>query len=486
MFAELFLELAHQKSRLPLKHDKTPIPIHFMKYKKSPLLFLVTLGLSAPALYAQTIYWDGVDSASWATPGNWSTAAGATTPNPAAAPGAANDVVFHISTVNATRTMIFGNGYNPAAKSITFRSTGTFTMNSNVSAASGNRTLTIGSGGISKTSNSGVVNINGNTANGATGTGVITVALASSSSQTWSNASTTTALNIGTTLLGTNAAAVVSLGANTLTLDGDGNFNFGISGAANNVVTGATGSLIKNGAGTLTINSRTNYGGTTTISGGKLTLAGTGSIANSPSIIVGASTTFDVSGVTGGYTLGASQTLSGSGTVTGAMIVSGTLSPGNSPGIMTTGSQTWANGADYNFQMLDATGTAGTGYDQIAITGTLNLSDLTAGGFGINIWSLSSTGPDVSGNALNFNNSIDQSWTILTTTEGITGFDAGDFLINVDAMNGTNGFSNALGGGVFSLSATPNNLILNYTAVPEPNAALLGSLSILALLRRRR
>ena len=466
-----------------LEPQKPQSLIKLMKSKKSLPLLMIILGVSAPAAHAQ-VYWDGVSSAAWGTAGNWSTAPGATTPNPASVPGSANDAVFNISTVNTPLTMNL-NG-NQAARSLTFRSTGSFTVAANTSAQSGNRSLTIGSGGISKTSNSGVVNINGNTANGATGTGVITVALASSSSQTWSNASTTTALNIGTTLLGTNAAGVVSLGANTLTLDGDGNFNFGISGAANNVVTGATGSLIKNGAGTLTINSRTNYGGTTTISGGKLTLAGTGSIANSPSIIVGASTTFDVSGVTGGYTLGASQTLSGSGSVTGAMTVSGTLSPGNSPGILTTGSQTWANGADYNFQMLDATGTAGTGYDQIAITGTLNLSDLTAGGLGINIWSLSSTGPDVSGNALNFTNSIDQSWTILTTTEGITGFDAGDFLINVDAMNGTNGFSNALGGGVFSLSATPNNLILNYTAVPEPNAALLGSLSILALLRRRR
>lgn len=338
----------------------------------------------------------------------------------------------------------------------------------------------LGAGGITKTATSGSVTINGNNTN------PLTVALASGSSQTWSNASTTTALNIGTTLLGANAAAVVSLGANTLTLDGAGNFNFGSSGAANNVVTGTTGSLIKNGAGTLTINSRTNYGGTTTISGGKLALVGTGSVASSSTIIVGASTTFDVSGVTGGYTLGASQTLSGSGTVSGDMNVSGTLSPGNSPGILYTGSQLWANGANYNFQMLDAIGTAGSGYDQIVITGTLDLSDLTAGGFDINIWSLSSTGPDVSGNALNFDNSINQQWTIVTTTEGITGFDAGDFLINLNARNGTNGFSNALEGGFFSLSATTNNLILNYTAIPEPGAALLGCLSILALLRRRR
>ena len=135
--------------------------------------------------------------------------------------------------------------------------------------------------------------------------------------------------------------------------------------------------------------------------------------------------------------------------------------------------------------MLDATAAAGTGFDQIQITGTLDLGSLTSGGFGINLWSLASTGPDVSGNALNFNNTINQSWTILTTTGGITGFDAADFLVNVGANNGTGGFQNGLGGGSFILTATSNNLVMNFTAVPEPSAALLGGLGMLALLRRR-
>lgn len=251
-------------------------------------------------------------------------------------------------------------------------------------------------------------------------------------------------------------------------------------------VLGGAGALTKSGAGTATLSAANTYGGGTTISGGTLALASTGSIDNSPTIIVGASTTFDVSGVSGGYGLGSTQTLSGTGNVTGAMSVAGTLSPGASPGIMTTGNQTWLNGGDYNFQMLNATAAAGTGFDQIQITGTLNLSSLTAAGFGINLWSLASIGPDVSGDALSFNNALTQSWTILTTTGGITGFDVADFAVNVGAINGTAGFSNALGGGAFSLSATSNDLVLNFTAVPEPRAALLGSLGLLALLRRRR
>jgi fibronectin-binding autotransporter adhesin len=246
------------------------------------------------------------------------------------------------------------------------------------------------------------------------------------------------------------------------------------------------GGLTKEGSGALTLAGVNTYTGATRITGGTLALTGTGSIANSPSIIVGASTTFDVSGVTGGYTLGSAQTLSGSGAVAGTMIVSGTLSPGSSPGTLSSGSQTWLNGGDFNWQILDANGVAGTDYDTLAITGTLDLSSLTAGGFNINLWSLASTGPDVSGNALNFLGTNDYSWTLASASTGITGFNAANFFINVGANNGTAGFGNGLDGGAFSISQSGNSLLLNFTAVPEPDAAFLGGLGLLALLRRRR
>lgn len=51
--------------------------------------------------------------------------------------------------------------------------------------------------------------------------------------------------------------------------------------------------------------------------------------------------------------------------------------------------------------------------------------------------------------------------------------------------SGSNLFSTT--GGSFSLGQIGQEVVLNYTVVPEPNvAALLGSLGILALLRRRR
>jgi hypothetical protein len=40
--------------------------------------------------------------------------------------------------------------------------------------------------------------------------------------------------------------------------------------------------------------------------------------------------------------------------------------------------------------------------------------------------------------------------------------------------------------GSWSLASTGNDLVLSYTVIPEPKAALLGGLGILLLFRRRR
>ena len=461
-----------------------------MKLKKIPLVSLATLALSAPAAHAVDRFWEGTSGATWASNANWTNSA--TTINIGnVVPLAADDVFFSMTSGGGTGTSMSLNTA-AVANSITFRQSQNFAIQSNTGATTTARSITIGTGGITKTATSGIVTINGNNSN------PLTVALAASSSQTWSNASTTTALNIGTGFIsGTNTAAVVSLGANTLTLDGAGNFNFGASTTTNAVITGSTGSLIKNGSGTVTIGGVNTYGGNTTISGGKLALTGTGSIASSPRIIVGASTTFDVSGLTAGnFTLGSAQTVQGSGMIlaTGKTVVAtGTLAPGNSPGTLTQsgGTLQLGVGGDYNWEVYDASGVAGVGYDTVSLTNgaTLDLSLLSdVNTYNINLSSLSSIAPDVSGNAIQFNNAVNQAWTLFSTESVISGFSPEKFTINTGAFNGTNGFTNLLNGGLFSLGLSQDNtdVVLKYTAIPEPSTLFLSCLGMLAVLRRRR
>ena len=238
----------------------------------------------------------------------------------------------------------------------------------------------------------------------------------------------------------------------------------GFNVSTGQVLTG-TGGLEKLGAGSLTLSANNTYAGTTTVSEGLL----------------------KVNGSVGSIQVNSGASLGGSGT-TGSLLVNGTLTPGNSPGTLNTGSQTWFNGANYNWQIFDATGSAGSGYDLLNISGSLDLSNLTAGGFGINMWSLSGINPDVNGNATNFNAANNYSWILAQAAAGITGFEATDFSIFTSAANGTAGFSNTFDGAL-SIAVAGNNLVLNYQAVPEPSSAaltLLGLVSTLALARRRR
>lgn len=294
-------------------------------------------------------------------------------------------------------------------------------------------------------------------------------------------------------IFGSDTSDSTVIVVNPLNLNG-ANRNFTVNSGAggdsaelSGIISAATAvGINKNGTGKLTLSAANTYTGTTSINAGTLALKNNGSINSSTRIAVGSGATFDVAEVTGGYTLAAGQTLTGPGTVVGSASIAGTLSPGSSPGNLSTGSQTWLDGGNYNWQVLNANGLAGADYDTISMTGTLELSNLGTDGFSINLWSLASTGPDANGDTVGFDNTLDYAWTLLTASGGIIGFDQADFTINVDAINGTSGFTNNLGGGEFSLSTIDNSLVLNFNAVPEPSSALLAGFGALFLLRRRR
>jgi autotransporter-associated beta strand protein len=230
----------------------------------------------------------------------------------------------------------------------------------------------------------------------------------------------------------------------------------------------------KSGAGTLVVGG-TISGGPLFVNNGTLSIAATASIVGQPpNITILAPGTLDVTQLPMGFGVVADQSLAGAGTVSGnlSLLSGSTVSPGSNLGTLTvTQSMNWASGASYNWQIVDAAGTAGAdpGWDLLAVGGALNIAASSSDPFELNLWSLSDTSPDINGNAANFSSTQSYTWTIASAAGGITGFSSDAFLINTAATNGTAGFSNDLGGGSFSLVVAGNNLNLVFSPGSGPS-----------------
>jgi autotransporter-associated beta strand protein len=249
---------------------------------------------------------------------------------------------------------------------------------------------------------------------------------------------------------------------------------------------GAT-TLTKAGAGKWFISSTNTYTGATNVNAGTLAITGSGSINASSGVNVAAGANFVYNSST---TMTNSISLSGAGTSSRAILggagtigatvalndLGDTLSPGNSPGIQTfTQAQTWSS-FSYDWEVNNFTGTtAGTDFDQLG----LNTLDLTGGPASYTLNVLSLTASNDAGNVPNFSE-VNRSWTILTSSAGITGFNAANWSIN------TSGFADPTTGN-WVIAQSGNDLVLSYNVIPEPNvAALIGGLGVLLILRRRR
>lgn len=134
----------------------------------------------------------------------------------------------------------------------------------------------------------------------------------------------------------------------------------------------------------------------------------------------------------------------------------------------TSSSATWGAGGELEFDIDDATGTAGVNWSLWDITGAL---DITAGNtlnsrFKILLDSLLAN--DTAGPAADFDATHAYAWNFVNAGS-ISGFNSANFTID------TSGFANALNGGSFSLVSDGQNLTLDFTPnVPEPSTAVLG------------
>ncbi len=260
------------------------------------------------------------------------------------------------------------------------------------------------------------------------------------------------------------------------------------TGVIGNFATGTT--LTVTGSGTQEFTNAHTYTGATTITGGTLAITGSGSINGSSGVnINGGTLRYSSSTALSAAVTFTTGTLAGTnwgGTLSGLTVGAGdTISPGNSPGSATTGSQTWAASGTYLFEMNNATGTAGAdpGWDLLSGSGTLDISAIDGAEFNIKLTSL--TLGNAAGLASNFNEALSYTW-LLADFGGITGFDAAAFNIDTSTFQNpfTGSFGVSLGGG--ALPGDNSQIYLTYTAIPEPRAALLGGLGLLMILRRRR
>ena len=257
---------------------------------------------------------------------------------------------------------------------------------------------------------------------------------------------------------GLDGAGYVQIGNSSRTLTvGDGGGSGDFSGVLRNEGSGVL-NLLKAGTGTQILRGASSYTGTTTVDAGTLlvnntTGSGTGS---------------------GAVDVNPNGTLGGSGFIDGAVNVLGRIAPGNSVGTLSTGSETWAEGGIYEWEIGDVDAGAGTGWDFLSITGTLTIDATPADPFVIDIRSLDPGGAP--GPVADFSPLEVYSWEIATASGGVEGFDESKFSLLRD------NFQNGWQGGRWFVSVNPqgDTVFVNY-AIPEPSTLVLAAFGLLGL-----
>lgn len=252
------------------------------------------------------------------------------------------------------------------------------------------------------------------------------------------------------------------------------------SSATSPALTG-TARLTKTGTGIFRINSTSTYGGAISVNDGTLTVgnAATLTIAGGGSLTT-AGGSIAAGNATSAIVISSGASLNGVGTVGANTTIAGLHRPGASPGTQSfSGGLTYSPSSTLAWELHDnATATRGTNFDAVDVTG--GAFDLQSGA----TISLNFTG------SVDFTNAFwntDQSWLVVDLGASTTG-DGGTGTFDIGTITGG---SYSPAEGFFTVSrvadgAAKNDVFLNWTAVPEPSAALLALLGAGVFARRRR
>jgi hypothetical protein len=291
---------------------------------------------------------------------------------------------------------------------------------------------------------------------------------------------------------GSGAGAAIQLSNNDDTIIEDGTIKADTSGVAVDLGAGHNEFDVENSAASVTGSISGGTGSTNSLMtvqvGNGNTFKYSGAISNFASVDI-QNGAFNLNGsVSGGTTtIESGAMLSGNNTV-GALDIAGTLSPGNSPGLTMATSAKLEAAGNFLLQVDNdgSMGAAGTNWDQLAVTGTVDISALGSSSgnqFTFDLQSLNSS--DAAGALASFNHDVSHVWTDVITSSGLAGsFSSSDFNVN------TSLFNEKLDG-TFSIqqdASNSNDLDLVYTAAPEPStwALLFGGAGLLAAFARFR
>jgi uncharacterized delta-60 repeat protein len=294
--------------------------------------------------------------------------------------------------------------------------------------------LTVGTGGLSL-SNS-VLNLRRGNADGALGSRLI---LDGDVSAILDNSEITIDASGGT---------IGSVDVELSSTSGNASRNFSVATSAtlaidialsNGAATAAA--ITKSGDGTLTLFGNSTYSGATDVNAGTLLVNGA----------IGSN------GPAGLVTVAAGATLGGTGSINADVNVSGTLSPGLSPGQMSTGGLEFEAGSTYVVEMDGTTPGDGAGYhDQVVVSGPVELGNAIL---------------DVSAGIALTNG---QSFTIIDNddTDSVSGI----FLNATDSMPLTEGMSFTQDGQTFTITYTggDGNDVVLFAGAAETEVSLAG------------
>jgi len=320
------------------------------------------------------------------------------------------------------------------------------------SLATSGTTYTLTLGGLSGSGSGGPFPINSQMSDGSTG-GKLGL-LAAAGTVTLSGTNTYTG---GTTVSAGSLVGTTSSLQGSITNNNALTFNQSTSGTYSGVISGS-GAFTKLGTGTVTLSGANTYTGLTTVSAGTLLVNGSLGIS--------------------AVTTGTGGTLGGSGTLGGLVTVQsgGTLSPGNSSGLLTVSTLNLLAGSTSLMQVVGdgagAAGAAGTGYDSVLVS---SLGGLSYGG---------SLDLDF-GNTAAFLNGT--SFNLFSFTGSPAGrfssvFSTGTGLYANSTFSGIGGiWTSTIGNQLLTFSELTGRLSISGSAVPEIDPAMGGSaLSLVA------